>query len=243
MVLVALITLFDGLARLLKFIGVETEDSVELNGCCCSGVTKQGLLSVEDEEKIQLGKSIITNEIKQEAINFLHWKSSIRHKDTINTNRPVVTSSSSKMEESSTKGKVGLSLLPMACNSTAGFAAPHRNRNYENISNNEEKLDDVDDISIDFNNYMTRSPVFSPVKSTDSDFDENSMHPLQPDGRISGWGSDGSRNNRLNSSLFGVGGHSSNARNGHNQHRNNGGDFQLQDEEGEMATGGRYSDI
>mmetsp|Transcript_12215 Transcript_12215/g.18316 ORF Transcript_12215/g.18316 Transcript_12215/m.18316 type:complete len:780 (+) Transcript_12215:39-2378(+) len=254
MVLVALITLFDGLARLLKFIGVETEDSLDLNGCCCSGVTKQGLLSVEDEEKIRLGKSIITSEIKQEAINLLHWQSSSssssRNKDII-MNRPPVTSN--KIDDLNTKGKVGVSLLPMACgsgqvksHSSTGIATvvnPHRNKNYENIRS-EEKLDDIDDIAIDFHNYMNRSPVFSPVKSTDSDFDEDnhsninlsfSSDHLQSSNRNQ-WGFDG--RNRMNSSLFGVIS-PSNARNGQKQTASLG-DFHLDED---IVTGGRYSDI
>lgn len=75
MTLVALVTLFDGFARVLKMMGVETEDSLTpTTGFCGFFKRRGGNVIGEDEmdtellEKCKSGKMIIANELRQLAI-------------------------------------------------------------------------------------------------------------------------------------------------------------------------------
>lgn len=75
MLLIALITLFDGYARIIKLLGVEMEDNVtsykgftldSLLWCVRRGGTQSPVESdPELEEKLRLGKIIITKELKR----------------------------------------------------------------------------------------------------------------------------------------------------------------------------------
>eukprot|EP00981_Chlorochromonas_danica_P000709 scaffold147_cov164-Ochromonas_danica.AAC.26 len=70
MIIIALITLFDGFGRMLALIGIDSEDSV-YGGACCSWRRKsQGEDDMDASllEKYNAGKQIIANEIRQLAL-------------------------------------------------------------------------------------------------------------------------------------------------------------------------------
>ncbi len=69
MIIIALITLFDGFARILKLLGVETEDVVSpANGFCGFFKRQEDEMDAELLEKCKNGKMIIANELRQVAI-------------------------------------------------------------------------------------------------------------------------------------------------------------------------------
>jgi len=79
MILVALLTLFDGYGRIIKFLGIELADAPASHQglscvcCCTSGTGGAGLgddaassmTNLQVEERIRTGKLIVTNELKQ----------------------------------------------------------------------------------------------------------------------------------------------------------------------------------
>jgi len=73
MLIVALLTLFDGFGRIVKILGIEREDtsSDSHNGlsCTCRNRDKEMELDPQMQEKIRTGKLIVTNEIKQRRAN------------------------------------------------------------------------------------------------------------------------------------------------------------------------------
>lgn len=69
MIMIALITLFDGFARILKMLGVETEDALTpTNGFCGFFRRREDEMDTELLEKCKSGKMIVANELKQLAI-------------------------------------------------------------------------------------------------------------------------------------------------------------------------------
>ena len=165
MVIVALMTLFDGLPRLLKLIGVETEDSPALSACSCLWASKDGLLAVEDEEKIRLGKSIITSEIKHGENNF---------QSNNNSGKKAVAVSVPYDIPGIGGGDRGIRSEATASSGTP-MPPPRLGRSYMNLSREEKDEDDDVDDSIDFNKYISRSSALSPSRSEESDsFEESS---------------------------------------------------------------------
>ncbi len=60
MIIVALITLFDGFSKLLSFLRIESDDS----GNCC----RRGPLSEEEEARLKSGTAIIASELRQASV-------------------------------------------------------------------------------------------------------------------------------------------------------------------------------
>lgn len=75
MLIVALLTLFDGFGRIVKVLGIEWEDagSDSHNGlsCTCRNRDQEIALDPQLQEKIRTGKLIVSNEIKQRRANDL----------------------------------------------------------------------------------------------------------------------------------------------------------------------------
>jgi len=75
MLIVALLTLFDGFGRIVKVLGIEWEDasSDSHNGlsCTCRNRDQEIALDPQLQEKIRTGKLIVSNEVKQRRANDL----------------------------------------------------------------------------------------------------------------------------------------------------------------------------
>lgn len=73
MLIVALLTLFDGFGRMVKILGIEREDASSDNhnglSCTCRNRDKEMELDPQVQEKIRTGKLIVSNEIKQRRAN------------------------------------------------------------------------------------------------------------------------------------------------------------------------------
>lgn len=69
MLIVALLTLFDGFGRIVKILGIEWEDASSDShsglSCTCRDRDKEIELDPQMQEKIRTGKLIVSNEIKQ----------------------------------------------------------------------------------------------------------------------------------------------------------------------------------
>ena len=256
MVLVALITLFDGLPRILKLIGVETEDSPGLSGCWA---TKNGLLAVEDEERIRLGKAVIMSEIKHGDNNFQTKKKSGQVAAAASSSAASSFGGGSKngakrpgsaVSDSESVDSTGV-LLP----------GPVLGRTYMNVSN-DEKVDEDDyegDISLDFNRYISGSNDQSPLRRLDNDSDNeiDSSSPVLPrrksaspsaveergHGKAKSWGS-AKATPTAESGIFPQIPSALSIQRFYNIGRQSAaGDFQLTDGDGEPLNRGRYSDI
>jgi hypothetical protein len=69
MILVALLTLFDGYGRIIKVLGIEWEDSTSLGhdglSCSCRDTASEAALDPQVQEKIRTGRLVVANELKQ----------------------------------------------------------------------------------------------------------------------------------------------------------------------------------
>jgi nitrogen fixation/metabolism regulation signal transduction histidine kinase len=154
MSVVALITLFDGLSRILKLFGIETEDSVQ-SVCLFSNT-----LSEEDEEKIKNGTAIILAELKQEAKLYNKAKSQLPKDEPVTTNYANTL--------------LAKSIVPPVEKSVSGIRSITReytNLYSETIDEDNEFCEDNDNDSgtIDFTKFIEDEESQSPIKRTKSD--------------------------------------------------------------------------
>eukprot|EP01036_Dinobryon_divergens_P028351 gene28351-37283_t len=253
MVLVALITLFDGLPRILKLIGVETEDSPTLSGCWA---TKNGLLAVEDEERIRLGKAVIMSEIKHGDNNYQSKKKAAQAAAMPSSSEYTMVGAGGG-SKNGTKRSTTISGSTSADSTGGMLPVSVLSRSYMNVSK-EEKVDEDEyeaDTSLDFNKYISGSNDQSPLRRADGNDSDNeadsspqpqpqqkSILPSTVDGRA---GSRAANNpttqigilSQLPSALsikrfYNIGSRPA-----------AGADFQLSDSDGEPLNRGRYSDI
>ena len=226
MVLVALITLFDGLPRILKLIGVETEDSPALSACWAA---KNGLLAVEDEERIRLGKAVIMSEIKHGDNNYQSKKKATQAA-AVST-----TTSSSHYTVVGTKRSTAISGTASEDSTGVLLPVPVLGRSYMNVSK-DEKVDEDEyegDVSLDFNQYISGSNDQSPLEN-DSD---NEADSSAPPSAAKTPAAQSAILSQLPSALsikrfYNIG-----------RPATAGADFQLSDSDGEPLNRGRYSDI
>lgn len=145
MLVVALLTLFDGYRRIVQVLGIEWEDSTSLNSEACSFSMKdrnaEAALDPQLQEKVRTGKLIVTNEIKQR-----------RMADQLNINRPghngastsIASSSSTRLDNNSgpVKMRIGMS-DPSQITAITEALIPNipRYRNVETAADNDLDLD------------------------------------------------------------------------------------------------------
>lgn len=164
MTIIALITLFDGFARILQFLGIETEDAlVQTNGFCGMFRKKQEM-DQELLEKCNNGKSVIASEIR--AMNLLHEKLKRNRTTGADTNpgRESFTSTSSN------SNNIISAIKESVVKSTTG--KPH----YSNIEfTKPSSIDDDDDLENSFENTQRYSGGFVRLGDDDDDLGGGSI--------------------------------------------------------------------
>ena len=176
MILVAIITFFDGFAQLLKLVGVESEESfVPIRQRCSFSFRADNNLTAEDQQRYDDGKRLIGRQLKQsmkpkDQISIEEMKQTI-------ASRTSMTSGHSPLTGSVSRGIAGLP-LPSA------LKGKHR---YSNIRLSSEMVDEEEDDEVPHSfsfhsapknrnwSQNTRGSNFRELDSRDEDDPDSSM--------------------------------------------------------------------